>query len=255
MEYDSGRYHRHELLDGIGPDGVAKIRRGKALVVGCGGLGSTVLPLLVAAGVGKLTFADEDLVETSNLARQIAYGEADVGRPKVEAMADRLRALNSEVRLVPVRRRLDERTLSTLIPGNDVVLDCTDNVGSRAAINEACCMYKVPLVFGAVAYFTGQLTLFNFKDPFSPCYACLFPSAAKFDAAVSGSPSGPTAVWSPLVAMVGAMQANEALRLLVGSKLNLEGKLRIFDLSRNTTVDYSVRKDKRCPVCSAFLRA
>lgn len=245
---DLRRYQRHIILDGIGVEAQEKISQGKVLVIGAGGLGSTVLPLLVGAGVKSVTFADDDKVDLSNLPRQILYTEGDIGEYKVLVAADRLSRMNSNVELNPLIKRMSKEELKVLIPYNDVVIDCTDNLQTRMAINEAACHCKVPLVFGAVSYFTGQMMFFDFRKDDCPCYSCLFPSIE--DIEEDTGKDLPLGVWSPVVALIGAIQANEALKVLMGRPSDLEGKLRIFDIYNNHLQEFEIRKDPTCPVCS-----
>ena len=238
------RYSRHILLQEIGIEGQARIRAGSALIVGAGGLGSPAAMYLASAGVGRLTLADGDAVDLTNLQRQILHHTARIGLNKADSGVATLAALNPEVQLVAVTERLGEGGLRELVAGADVVLDCTDNFATRHAINRACVVHRRPLVSGAAVRFDGQLAVFDLRQDGSSCYACLFPEGDAQDdlCAVMG-------VFAPLTGIVGAMQAAEALKLLAGVGEPALGRLLLLDaLSMDVrTVRFSA--DARCAVC------
>ncbi|MBP6115454.1 MAG: HesA/MoeB/ThiF family protein [Neisseriaceae bacterium] len=239
------RYSRHILLDEIGIEGQTKLQHATALVVGCGGLGTCAIPFLAGAGVGHLILADFDEVDDSNLQRQIAFSERDVGQPKVEAMANRVRALNSSTQLTLLNQRLDYETLCHYMQQADVVLDCCDNFSTRKALNEASVHTRTPLVSGAVVRFDGQLSVYDPRQADSPCYACLFDGEDASDGACALF-----GVLSPLVGVIGSMQAAEALKLIMGIGHNPVGKLMLYDALAGSWQTLDFAKNPDCRVCT-----
>ena len=243
------RYSRHILLDDIGIEGQQRLRDAHVLVVGAGGLGSPAAIYLAASGVGRLTLADDDHVDLTNLQRQILHGTPDVGIPKAESGARALHRLNPEVEVTAMVERLSEDRLTTLVDGMDVVLDCTDNFATRHAINRACVAAGVPLVSGAAVRFDGQLATFDLRARAdeaarSPCYACLFPEGDEPDE-VACSTFG---VFAPLTGIIGAMQAAEAVKLIVGLPSS-SGRLSLLDARTMTWQTIALSRDPGCPVC------
>jgi len=239
------RYSRHILLDELGPDAQARFAAGRALVVGMGGLGAPAAQFLAAAGVGRLTICDADHVDLTNLQRQILYAGPDVGAPKVDAARARLAAINPEVEIVALARRVDDAALATLVPASDVVLDCTDNFATRHAINRACVAARVPLVSGAALRFDGQLCVFDARDAASPCYHCLFGDGDELEETRCAT----MGVFAPLVGIVGSTQAAEALKLLAQVGTSLAGRLLLIDALAMQWRELSVPRDPQCPVC------
>ena len=239
------RYSRHILLDELGPDAQARFAAGRALVVGMGGLGAPAAQFLAAAGVGRLTICDADHVDLTNLQRQILYAGPDVGAPKVDAARARLAAINPDVEIVALERRVDDATLATLVPACDVVLDCTDNFATRHAINRACVAARVPLVSGAALRFDGQLAVFDARDAASPCYHCLFGDGDELEETRCAT----MGVFAPLVGIVGSTQAAEALKLLAGVGTSLAGRLLLVDALAMQWRELRVPRDPQCPVC------
>jgi molybdopterin/thiamine biosynthesis adenylyltransferase len=245
------RYSRHILLDEIGIEGQERILAAHALVIGAGGLGSPAALLLGSAGVGRLTLVDNDTVDLTNLQRQIAHTTARVGQPKVTSAAEAVHAINPGVQVDTVQARADAALLDRLVPTATVVLDCTDNYTTRHAINAACVRHGVPLVAGAAIRFDGQLTVVDPRDPLSPCYACLFPPDAEFEE-VQCSTMG---VFAPMVGILGAMQAAEALKLIAGVGQSVAGRLLMLD---GRSMEWSSLRSQRhagCPVCGAATAA
>ncbi len=238
------RYSRHILLDDIGIEGQQRLDDAHAVVVGAGGLGSPAGMYLAASGVGRLSLIDDDVVDLTNLQRQILHGTPDVGLPKVASGAAALSRLNPEVELHALHERVDADRLAALVPTADVVLDCTDNFVTRHAINRACVAAGVPLVSGAAIRFDGQIASFDLRQPESPCYACLFPESDEVDE-VACSTMG---VFAPLTGIVGAMQAAEAAKLLIGLP-SLSGRLLLVDARRMAWQDIALSRDTACPVC------
>lgn len=238
------RYSRHILLDEIGIEGQTRLQQATALVVGCGGLGACAIPFLAGAGVGHLILADFDEVDDSNLQRQIAFSETDVGTPKVEAMAKRVRALNSSTRLTLLNQRLSHEALCAHMQHADVVLDCCDNFATRKALNEASVHTQTPLVSGAAVRFEGQLSVYDPRQNHAPCYACLFDGADASDGACALF-----GVLSPLVGVIGSMQAVEALKLIMGIGQGPVGKLMLYDALAGSWQTLGFNKNPDCRVC------
>jgi molybdopterin-synthase adenylyltransferase len=239
------RYSRQIMLEAIDIEGQERLLAGHALVVGAGGLGSPVALYLAAAGVGRLTLADADAVELSNLQRQIAHGEADLGRNKAASARESALGLNPECRIEAVETHLAGEALAAAVAAADVVLDCTDRFSSRYAINAACRAAGVPLVSGAAIRFSGQLAVFDPRDPEDPCYACLYPPDGSGDEALSCAESG---VVAPLVGLIGSFQALEAIKLLSGAGTPHRG-LSTFDGLTGQWRHFRVPRDPACPVC------
>lgn len=243
------RYARHLLLDEIGIEGQRRLLASRALIIGAGGLGSPVALYLAAAGVGHIVLVDDDTVDLTNLQRQIAHTYARVGQPKVESARVAMAELNPETRVTPLALRLaDDALLREQVSAADVVLDCTDNFATRVMLNRACVALRRPLVSGAAIRFEGQITVFDMRDPLAPCYACLFPESADEVEEVSCATMG---VFSPLVGMVGSVQAAEALKVLVGTGTTLGGRLLRVDALHMDWRSVGVQRDPGCPVCAA----
>jgi len=241
------RYSRHLLLDALGPDAQARFADARALIVGVGGLGNPAAQFLASAGIGRLTLVDADSVDLTNLQRQILFDLADVGAPKVEAAAKRLAAINPEPTIVALARRVDADALASLVSDADVVLDCTDNFSTRHAINRACVAARVPLVSGAAIRFDGQIAVFDPRDPDSPCYHCLFGEGEELEETRCAT----MGVFAPLVGIVGAAQAGEALKLVAGVGTSLAGRLLIYDALASSWRELKVPRDPSCAVCGS----
>lgn len=249
------RYSRHILLDEIGVEGQQRILNGKVLLIGAGGLGSPAALYLAAAGVGHITLVDPDTVDLTNLQRQIAHGTARVGLPKVASAQSAIAALNPHVRVRPIAQRADAELLATLVAEADVVLDCSDNYATRQAVNAACVQARKPLVSGAVIRFDGQIAVYDPRHPDSPCYACLFDPHEAFEEVLCST----MGVFAPLVGMIGAAQAAEALRLLMapGDTTSssappaspLTGRLLMLDGLRMRWNEVHVPRNPACTVC------
>jgi molybdopterin-synthase adenylyltransferase len=244
------RYSRHLLLDEFGPDAQARFAGSHALIVGMGGLGAPAAHFLAAAGVGTITICDADQVDLTNLQRQLLYATADVGMRKVDAAAQRLAAVNAEVRIERVPARVGAEELAGLVAAADIVLDCCDNFATRHAVNAACVKARTPLVSGAALRFDGQLAVFDPRDPASPCYHCLFGDGQE----VEETRCATMGVFAPLVGIVGATQAAEALKLLAGVGRSLAGRLLLLDALAMQWREVRVPRDPDCPVCAAARR-
>jgi molybdopterin-synthase adenylyltransferase len=240
------RYSRHILLPEIGIEGQERLRGAAALIVGAGGLGCPAALYLAASGFGKLTLADPDKVDLTNLQRQILYRTESVGRPKVDEAAAALARFNPEVSVTALQKRVEETELLDLVAGVDVVLDCSDNFATRHAVNRACVKHRKPLVSGAAIRFDAQLMVFDLRNSDSPCYACLFPE----DGEVEEVQCSTMGVFAPLTGVIGAMQAMEAIKLVAGAGQPLDGLL-VFDSKNTEWRKMRVKKDPACRICSA----
>ena len=238
------RYSRHLLLDEIGIEGQQKLLDAAVLVVGCGGLGAAALPFLAAAGVGRLIIADDDTIDDTNLQRQTAFCEADIGQSKAEVLQGRLNALNSRTQISALNERLSEARLLELVQSVDLVLDCCDNFATRQAVNRACVAARTPLVSGAAVRFEGQVAVYRPDLPGTPCYACLFDGESANDGACAVF-----GVFSPLVGIIGTTQAAEALKLLMGIGANASGRLLLYDALANEWQRLAFDKNPACRVC------
>ena len=241
------RYSRHILLDELGIEGQQRLLQSHALIVGAGGLGSPAALYLGSAGVGRITLVDHDQVDATNLQRQIAHNVARIGQPKADSARQAIAALNPDVNVTSVSQRADDVTLDALVRSADVVLDCTDNFATRHAINRACVAHQKPLVSGAAIRFDGQVSVFDARHANSPCYACVFPETATFEEERCAT----MGVFAPLVGIIGAMQAAEALKLLCGIGEPLTGRLLMLDGRAMAWNEIRMGRDTACPVCSS----
>ena len=239
------RYSRHILLDEVGIEGQERILAAHALIIGAGGLGSPAALYLGSAGVGHLTLVDHDVVDLTNLQRQIAHTQDRVGQPKVASAAAAVRAINPEAQVISLQERADASLLDTLVPRATVVLDCSDNYTTRQAVNAACVRHGKPLVAGAVIRFDAQITVVDPRDATAPCYACIFDPQARFEE-VACSTMG---VFAPLVGVVGAVQAAEALKLVAGVGHSLAGRLLMLDGRSMEWSSLRTARNPACPVC------
>jgi adenylyltransferase/sulfurtransferase len=240
------RYGRQLILPGIGLSGQRRLSGARVLIVGLGGLGSPAALYLAAAGVGEMHLMDPDSVELSNLHRQILYTESDVGRPKAEAAASRLRALNPEIRILPDPRAFERSGALERVAAVDVVVDASDNFPTRYLINDACVRVGRPDVFAAVHRLEGQAAVFDARS--GPCYRCLFPDPPPPDA-VPGC--GEAGVLGVVPGLLGTLQATEALRLLLGWKAEGEGRLLLVDAETAEFREVKVRRRPDCEGCSS----
>ena len=239
------RYARHIVMDDVGPDGQSKLLDAAVLVVGAGGLGAPVLQYLAAAGVGRLGIVDDDVVERSNLQRQVVHGDDDIGRAKVESAASFVRGLNPDVVVDPRNVRVSPDTVEGLVPGYDFVVDATDNFRTRYLVNDACTLAGVPYSHGAVYQFEGQVTTFPGREE-SPCYRCLFPEAPPEGTVPDCATAG---VLGVLPGTIGCLQATETVKYLIGVGDLLDGRLLFYDALGPSFDEVAIRKDPDCPVC------
>jgi len=239
------RYSRHVRLEDIDVAGQEKLLTSHALIIGAGGLGSATAPYLAAAGVGKITLVDYDQVELTNLQRQIMHTQASIGQNKVASGKSFLHKLNPEVEVEAIDTKADDCLLDRLLSTVNIVLDCTDNFATRQMINRLCVKHQVPLVSGSALRFDGQISVFDPRNKASPCYACIFSPAEQFEE-VSCSSMG---IFSPLVGIIGAMQAAQALQVLIGFGEPLVGRMLLWN-ARNTKIDeIGVSRNPECLVC------
>jgi molybdopterin/thiamine biosynthesis adenylyltransferase len=238
------RYSRQILLPQVDVAGQAMLLGSRVLLVGAGGLGSSAAIYLAAAGVGRLVIADPDRVELSNLQRQILHHLSDLGRPKVASATDTLAMLNPDVSVVPIAERLRGAMLDQEVAQADVVLDCSDNFDTRFAVNAACVARGTPLVSGAAVRLEGQIAVFLPQRHDSPCYACLYREGEQEDQTCSEN-----GVLSPIVGIIGSLQALEALKVLLGLGETLCGRLVVFDGAHHEWRTLRLPRDPHCPVC------
>ena len=243
------RYSRHLRLPEVGVDGQRRLENSRVLVVGAGGLGSPAAFYLAAAGVGHLRLVDDDVVDRSNLQRQILHVEDTIGVPKVESARQRLSALNPRVRVEAIRERVTSANVEALLEGVDVVLDGSDNFPLRYLLNDACLKLGKPLVYGAVQRFVGQASVFDAGRARGqcPCYRCLFPEPPPPEFAPNCAEAG---VFGVLPGIVGLLQATEAIKLLLGLGEPLAGRLLQFDALAMRFREVKLAPDPDCPVCA-----
>jgi molybdopterin/thiamine biosynthesis adenylyltransferase len=239
------RYSRHILLPEVGVAGQEHISDATVLIVGAGGLGCPVGLYLGASGVGTLLLADGDSVDLTNLQRQIGHATASIGKNKADSLARSIRSINPEIKVKPIPKALAGDTLHEAVATVDLVVDASDNFATRHAVNRACVALGKPLVSGAAIGFSGQLAVFDAHRAGSPCYHCLFPDHAD-EPEVRCADAG---VFSPLVGVIGAMQAMEALKYLAGVGETLIGRLLLWDGLQAGARVMKVPRDPACPVC------
>ena len=239
------RYSRHILLPQIGYEGQQKLVEGHVLIIGAGGLGAPAALYLAAGGVGRLTICDFDAVDLTNLQRQIIHTTQSVGLNKAVSAQQALTAINPEVTVQTIDRRMDAEGLMRLAVDADVVIDCSDNFETRYALNQVCVTLRKPLVSGAAIGFEGQVTVFDHRNDDSPCYHCLFPDMGA-EEAMRCAENG---VFAPLVGMIGTTQAAEAMKLLLGLGASLQGRLLLLDVLAMEWRSIRLHRDPACKVC------
>jgi molybdopterin-synthase adenylyltransferase len=245
------RYSRHILLSDIGIEGQERILASHALIIGAGGLGSPAALYLGSAGVGQITIVDNDVVDMTNLQRQIAHHQARVGMNKAHSASEAIAAVNPEIKINCVTQRADARLLDIWVAQADVVLDCSDNFATRHALNTACIKHRKPLVSGAAVGFDGQISVFDMRQGHatrttSPCYACVFPPNAAYEERRCAT----MGVFAPLVGMIGSMQAAEALKIIIGAGSPLVGRLQMLDGRQMAWTEIQIAQQPNCPACS-----
>jgi len=238
------RYSRHLIMPEVAVEGQLKLKRAKVLLIGTGGLGAPAGLYLTAAGVGRIGLVDFDVVDTTNLQRQVTFGTRDVGRSKLEAAHERLHDLNPEVEFVLHETRLTSANALDIIRDYDIVVDGTDNFPTRYLVNDACVLLGKPYVYGSIFRFEGQVTVFGAKN--GPCYRCLYPSPPPPGLVPSCAEGG---VLGVLPGIVGAIQASEAIKWILRAGDSLQGRLLLFDALKMTFRELKLRRNPDCPVC------
>src|SRR3954465_4813 len=238
------RYSRHLIMPEVGMEGQKRLKAASVLLVGAGGLGSPLGLYLAAAGVGRLGLIDFDVVDFSNLQRQVLHGTADVGRPKLQSARDRIRAINPEVQTDLYEARLTSANALDLFKPYDLIIDGTDNFPTRYLVNHACVLLGKPNVYGSIFRFDGQASVFY--PPAGPCYRCLYPEPPPPDLVPSCAEGG---VLGILPGLIGVVQATETVKLLLGSGSPLIGRLLLYDALEMTFREMKVRKSPTCPIC------
>ncbi|MBZ0334361.1 HesA/MoeB/ThiF family protein [Marinobacter sp. AL4B] len=239
------RYSRQILIPQFDIAGQQRLKEARVIILGSGGLGCPVALYLGAAGVGQLTLVDDDQIELANLQRQIGFQQSWLGDSKAERLAERVRAINPEITVNAVNRRVDGEDLAQLVADATLVLDCTDNFNTRFALNRASVATGVPLVSGAAIRGEGQLSVYDPRNPESPCYHCLYEEQGNEDLTCSEA-----GVIAPLVGMIGSAQAMEAIKVISGVGQSLVGRLLILDAWQMQWREMKLLKDPDCPVCS-----
>jgi sulfur-carrier protein adenylyltransferase/sulfurtransferase len=238
------RYSRHLIIPDVGMTGQKRLKNAKVLCVGAGGLGSPALLYLAAAGVGTLGIVDFDVVDESNLQRQVIHGQSDIGRSKAESARDSIREINPYVNVIVHRERLDSDNAMQIFADYDLIVDGTDNFATRYLVNDACVLLGKPYVWGSIYRFDGQASVFWAE--YGPCYRCLYPEPPPPGMVPSCAEGG---VLGVLCASIGSIQVNEAIKLITGIGEPLAGRLMIYDALEMTYRSVKVRKDPECPVC------
>jgi molybdopterin/thiamine biosynthesis adenylyltransferase/rhodanese-related sulfurtransferase len=240
------RYSRHLIMPEVGMEGQLKLKAAKVLCIGTGGLGAPLGVYLAAAGVGRIGLVDFDTVDVTNLQRQILFSTSDVGRPKIEAAAERLRGLNPEIQIDTFETRLTSENALGFFKDYDLIVDGTDNFPTRYLVNDACVLLGKQNVYGSIFRFEGQVTVFG--APGGPCYRCLYPEPPPPGLVPSCAEGG---VLGVLPGIVGSMQAAETLKLIIGKGEPLIGRLLLFDALAMRFRELKLRKNPECPVCGA----
>ncbi|MEQ8154910.1 MAG: molybdopterin-synthase adenylyltransferase MoeB [Clostridiaceae bacterium] len=238
------RYSRHLILPEVGLEGQLKLKNSKVLLIGTGGLGAPLAMYLAAAGVGTIGIVDFDFVDESNLQRQIIHSTRDIGRPKIASAKDRIKAINPNVNVIAIETRLTSENALDIIKDYDVVADGTDNFPTRYLVNDACVLLGKPNVYGSIFRFEGQVSVFGAKD--GPCYRCLYPAPPPPGFVPSCGEGG---VLGVLPGIVGCIQANEVIKLIIGKGDPLVGRLLLIDALKMKFRELKLKKDSKCPVC------
>ncbi len=239
------RYSRQIMLPEIDVPGQQTLLDSHVLIIGMGGLGSPVAMYLASAGIGQLTIVDDDKVELSNLQRQIAHSQNDIGKNKTDSAKETLLSLNPDIKVHTISHRLNKDELMNEVKKSDLVVDATDNFTTRFAINQTCVTTKTPLVSGAAIRMEAQVSVFNPQQAGSPCYRCLYKEGEELDESCTE-----TGVLAPLVGIIGSIQALEAIKVLLKLGETLTGKLLLLDAKTMEWRSVKLKKDPDCPVCS-----
>lgn len=241
------RYSRHILLPEIDIAGQEKLIRSSAFILGAGGLGSPAALYLAASGIGKLVICDHDQVDLTNLQRQILHNTASIGKSKADSAKNTLQHINPQIKIIPLSEYATPDLLNKEIGEVDIVVDASDNFSARHLLNQACLIHRKPLISGAAVRFSGQVTVFNFRQDNSPCYHCLFPDSGESDdpeCAVMG-------VFSPLTGIIGCIQAAETIKVLLEIGETLHGRLLLLDGLTMRFRSFTLSKDPHCPACGS----
>ena len=239
------RYSRHILLPQIGILGQEKLIRSRALIIGLGGLGSPVAMYLAATGIGELVLCDNDNVDLTNLQRQTIHNSETIGMSKVQSATQAISKINPEISVVPIQEYVDEKRLQKLVKEVDIVIDASDNFSTRHATNQVCVTHKKPLVSGAAIRFNGQVSVFDLSNSASPCYHCLFSK----DGSNEDMHCATMGVFSPLVGIIGCMQAAETIKILLNIGKTLNGRLMLLDGLAMEWRSIKLNKDPECAIC------
>jgi len=240
------RYSRHILLPQIDISGQEKLNQSRVLIIGAGGLGSPVALYLAASGVGNLIICDGDQVDLTNLQRQIIHDSTSIGQAKVLSAKQTLTRINPEINVITIQEQVDATNLLQLATEVDAVVDASDNFSTRHHVNQACVVHKRPLISGAVARFEGQVSVFDLRHANSPCYHCLYPITTGEQEDMRCAIMG---VFSPLVGIIGCMQAAETLKVLLNIGESLNGRLQLLDSLAMNWRTIKLHKDPACRVC------
>ncbi|HEY4716846.1 MAG TPA: molybdopterin-synthase adenylyltransferase MoeB [bacterium] len=239
------RYSRHIILPDVGGKGQEKLLRSKVLVIGTGGLGSPASMYLAAAGVGTIGVVDHDVVDLSNLQRQILHLTADVGKPKTASAKRTLESMNPDVKVIAHQEKLSRDNIRNIIKDYEIILDCTDNFSTRYLINDACYLEKKILVSASMFRYDGQLTIFD-QTPASPCYRCLYPEPPPPGAVPSCQEAG---ILGVLAGTMGTLQATETIKQILGIGRSLAGRLLLYNAQQLTLQEVKIKKDPKCSLC------
>jgi adenylyltransferase/sulfurtransferase len=243
-QQEVARYSRHLIMPEVGLEGQKRLKAARVLLIGAGGLGSPLGLYLAAAGIGRIGLVDFDVVDFSNLQRQVLHGTPDVGRPKLQSARDRLRAINPEVQIDLYETRLTSANALSIFEPYDIIIDGTDNFPTRYLVNDACVLLGKPNVYGSIFRFDGQASVFY--PPHGPCYRCLYPEPPPPGEVPSCAEGG---VLGILPGLIGCIQATEAVKLLLGEGTPLIGRLLLYDALQMTFQEFKVRRNSKCPMC------
>src|ERR1700736_4361781 len=238
------RYSRHLIMPEVGMEGQKKLKAASILLIGAGGLGSPLGLYLAAGGIGRLGLVDFDVVDFSNLQRQVLHGTPDVGRPKLQSAKEKLQAINPEVKLDLYETRLSSANALDIFKPYDIIIDGTDNFPTRYLVNDACVLLKKPNVYGSIFRFDGQASVF--APPHGPCYRCLYPEPPPPGEVPSCAEGGELGV---LPGLIGCIQATEAVKLILGKGEPLIGRLLLYDALQMSFREFKVRRNPKCPMC------
>jgi adenylyltransferase/sulfurtransferase len=238
------RYSRHLIMPEVALGGQKRLKTARVLLIGAGGLGSPLGLYLAAGGIGCIGLVDFDVVDFSNLQRQVLHGTPDVGRPKLHSAKERLQAINPEVQIELYETRLTSANAMAILQAYDIVIDGTDNFPTRYLVNDACVLLKKPNIYGSIFRFDGQASVFY--PPHGPCYRCLYPEPPPPGEVPSCAEGG---VLGILPGLIGCIQATEAIKLILGKGSPLIGRLLLYDALRMTFQEFKVRRNPKCPVC------